>query len=342
MVLILLFILLGFSIGVVYEEVGGRSWEQWAYIGNAFNPVVSLLAAFLVAIGLYYTVRDFKSAREEFKETTNSLEHANRIEANRDQIQDSKNYIEDLFSRIEHSLETTLNQVDISIYVHTLSYPAYLNTSFRISNALSVNKLLSFRRRDQPSSFVSLSGIIWLFPSINRETLEKEVRSKIEQYSEFFHHRLSDTNDVDLNLIRFILHVNRSEIIPIHEIIKSVNEIIDVLDDLPNGVETKGYKNIVNRRLYNMLPLSGLSNLIMYNVDDASKYLDNLNLQKVKGSTPELGTLGSLFILNHAEKGLILGEKMGTHEKLSALGGLIRDRAPNAISDKEDVFEDMS
>lgn len=51
-----------------------------AAMGDALNPLISLISAALVLIGLVYTIRDFRSAREEFKKSANELERSRKLQ----------------------------------------------------------------------------------------------------------------------------------------------------------------------------------------------------------------------------------------------------------------------
>lgn len=68
--------------------------ERLALFGDALNPYISLASAILVATGLFYTVRDFKLARLEFRESAEALKHANKIEESKISLTAKRNQAE--------------------------------------------------------------------------------------------------------------------------------------------------------------------------------------------------------------------------------------------------------
>lgn len=224
-VVIFLFVLLGFVVGVVYDETGGRTWENWAQIGDTFNPVVSLLAACLVAIGLYITARDFKHAREEFRKTANNLEDANKLEESQRQLDEFKGYMERSIESLQNVLDKTVDSFEVywkpstgklEDKKHLLSLGRMKSDNFRIRDIWTV-----WAEEDR----VSHSELEYFLDATAFSEVQSRLqKSKVENEIEGEDHRE----------VSYVLTIGIAELFTLHRVITGLNEVLDELDSLPD------------------------------------------------------------------------------------------------------------
>lgn len=114
----------------VYSNGEKTGIDIFAGIGDALNPYVSFISAMLVAIGLYYTIRDFRHARAEFKRTADALEGAAKAEEAKMRMEKGKEIKETNLRHVKVLYEKLMNYQFTN---NIVAFAAYNNLANEIS-----------------------------------------------------------------------------------------------------------------------------------------------------------------------------------------------------------------